>query len=122
MDLSNQGFHVAEGREEPKAFSNATLKGFGWKNERAIERTPFFREKRNALLISFRLCRLKFSHPALGFIPRLRERREESLKSEGSRHAEIRRRFWRKNGRRRDVGMLDPLLRSVRGLVNYQGM
>lgn len=58
MDLSNEA-RLPRGRGKPKAFSNATQcqeqKGFGWMENDRIEK------KRNALLISFRLCRLKFS-------------------------------------------------------------
>lgn len=58
MDLSNEA-RLPRGRGKPKAFSNATQcqeqKGFGWMENDRIQK------KRNALLISFRLCRLKFS-------------------------------------------------------------
>lgn len=48
MDLSNQGFHVAEGREEPKAFSNAER---FWMEERTRDRTnPFFSRKKKRLI------------------------------------------------------------------------
>lgn len=58
MDLSNEA-RLPRGRGKPKAFSNVTQcqeqKGFGWMENDRIQK------KRNALLISFRLCRLKFS-------------------------------------------------------------